>query len=54
MPFNLILTGLLDGFEVKLTCLKWALIAGCSQDAVSHDIVVLLKRRILVRVYQLV
>jgi Fic family protein len=40
---------LLDGFEGKLTSLKWAVLAKCSQDTASRDIVALIDMGLLRR-----
>ena len=40
---------LLDGFEGKLTTVKWAKIANCSHDTALRDIQDLIERRILTK-----
>lgn len=46
---SLILNRLLDGFEGKLTTVKWAKLAKCSHDTALRDITDLLERGILVK-----
>jgi Fic family protein len=46
---NLVLNGLLDGFEGKLTTSKYAKLAKCSEDTALRDISYLAARGILVR-----
>lgn len=50
-PFNQrqikILNKLLDGFEGKLSTSKWAKITKCSQDTADHDILNLIKQKVL-------
>jgi Fic family protein len=46
---RLVLNRLLDGFEGKLTTLKWAKLAKCSHDTALRDILPLVERGILVR-----
>jgi Fic family protein len=46
---RLVLNRLLDGFEGKLTTLKWAKLAKCSHDTALRDISALVERGILVR-----
>jgi Fic family protein len=52
-PFNerqrLVLNRLLDGFEGKLTTVKWAKLAKCSHDTALRDIAALVEGGILVR-----
>jgi Fic family protein len=44
-----VLNRLLDGFEGKLTSLKWAKMTKCSQDTAHRDIVDLIEKGILVK-----
>jgi Fic family protein len=46
---RVVLNGLLDGFEGKLTTTKYAALAKCSQDTALRDILPLVERGILVR-----
>jgi Fic family protein len=46
---RLIINGLLDGFEGKLTSSKYAAIAKCSQDTAHRDILTLVDHGVLVR-----
>ena len=53
VPINdrqrVMLNGLLNGFEGKLTTSKWAVITKCSSDTALRDILDLLERGVLVR-----
>jgi Fic family protein len=46
---RVVVNGLLDGMEGKLTTSKWAKLAACSHDTALRDIVALVKGGILVR-----
>jgi Fic family protein len=46
---RLVVNGLLDGFEGKLTTMKYGKLAKCSHDTALRDIAVLVERGILVR-----
>lgn len=46
---RLVLNRLLDGFEGKLTTMKYAKLPKCSHDTALHDILPLVERGILVR-----
>ena len=46
---NLMLNKLLDGFEGKLTTVKWGKLAKCSHDSALRDIQYLLDRKILIK-----
>jgi len=46
---RLLLNGLLDGFEGKLTTSKWAKLANCSQDTALRDILSLVECGVLVK-----
>jgi Fic family protein len=46
---RLVVNGLLDGFERKLTRMKYGRLAKCSHDTALRDIAALVERAILVR-----